>query len=236
MIKAIFFDLDGTLLPMKEEEFAKVYFSSLSQKMIPYGYETEKLITTILNGTKAMFLNDGKMTNEQVFWNYFESVYGKEKLKDKPIFDHFYENEFKKTKSECKENPLARSIVDFCHENFQYVILSTNPIFPLVGTLTRMSFVHLKKEDFDWITSYENSCFTKPNPKYFMEILNHFHLEPQEVLLFGNNTYEDGECALAAHIKCYLVGDYIIESPHSTHHFLKLKMTDIIPLLKTYIK
>lgn len=69
-----------------------------------------------------------------------------------------------------------------------------------------------------------------------MEILNHFHLEPQEVLLFRNNTYEDGECALVAHIKCYLVGDYIIESTHSTYHFFKLKTTDIIPLLKTYIK
>ncbi len=235
MIKAIFFDLDGTLLPMEENQFAQAYFSSLSKKMVPYGYDPKQLVDTLLQGTKAMFFNDGSKSNEQVFWQYFETVYGKEKLKDKPIFDAYYAHEFKQMKKVCGDNLLAKKIVRFCREHFQYVILSTNPIFPLVGTLTRMEFVGLRKEDFDWITSYENSSFTKPNPQYFISLLNRFHLKPEEVILFGNNTYEDGQCAMQAHIQCYLVGNYIIEDPHATHAFKKIKMEEVIPLLQKFI-
>lgn len=38
MIKAILFDLDGTVLPMNEEEFTKGYFGLLCKKLVSYGY------------------------------------------------------------------------------------------------------------------------------------------------------------------------------------------------------
>lgn len=39
MIKAVLFDLDGTLLPMDEEAFTKGYFGLLYRNAEPYGYE-----------------------------------------------------------------------------------------------------------------------------------------------------------------------------------------------------
>ena len=110
MIKAVFFDLDGTLLPLNEDDFGKLYFSLLSQKMIPYGYDQKELISIIWQGTKLMYLNDGKKTNYDVFWEFFANHYGNEKLKDRPIFDSFYTNEFKQTKIACKDNPLAKKV------------------------------------------------------------------------------------------------------------------------------
>ena len=82
MLKAVFFDLDGTLLPLNEEEFTKIYFGLLSKRMIPLGYEPEELISVIWAGTKAMYKNDGIKTNEEVFWDVFKSHYGIEKMKD----------------------------------------------------------------------------------------------------------------------------------------------------------
>ena len=38
--------------------------------------------------------NDGKVSNAEVFWKYFASVYGEKKLKDKASFDEFYLNDF----------------------------------------------------------------------------------------------------------------------------------------------
>lgn len=35
MIKAILFDLDGTLLPMDQDEFTKGYFNLLAAKLAP---------------------------------------------------------------------------------------------------------------------------------------------------------------------------------------------------------
>ena len=48
MLKAVLFDLDGTLLPMDQDAFVEGYFGLLARKMIPYGYEPEKLVKAIL--------------------------------------------------------------------------------------------------------------------------------------------------------------------------------------------
>ena len=52
-----------------------------------------------------------------------------------------------------------------------------------------MSYVGLTFDDFDYVTTYENSHNCKPNPQYFIDLLNKFNLKPSEVILFGNNTY-----------------------------------------------
>lgn len=235
MIKAIFFDLDGTLLPLNEEEFTKLYFGLLCKRMAPFGYNPDELVSVIWKGTKAMYVNDGKHSNEEVFWKVFEEHYGVEKLKDKDKIDEFYTNEFKLTKKVCGENPKALDIVKYCKEHNLRIILSTNPIFPKTGTLTRMSFIGLEENDFDFVTSYENSSFSKPNPKYFQTLLDKFNLKSDEVILFGNNTYEDGECAYQCGIKCYMVGNFVIESSKSTHQFEHIRMEDVTKVIEYYL-
>ena len=232
MLKAVFFDLDGTLLPFDENEFTKMYFQLLVQKVAPLGYEPKKLIGTIWEGTKRMMQNDGDYTNEEVFWKYFEEVYGKEHLKDQKIFEDFYRNEFLNTKSICKENPYVRKIIDFCKENDLFVILSTNPIFPKIATLGRMNFVGLKEEDFDYISTYENSYYSKPNANYFIDLLIKFDLSPDEVIVFGNNEVEDGLCGNQAGLEVYMVGDYVIENPKPTKKFDHISLDYIIPTIE----
>ena len=61
-IKAVLFDLDGTLLPMDQDVFTKGYFKFLIKKAAPYGYEPEKLISSIWQGTAAMVKNTGPVT------------------------------------------------------------------------------------------------------------------------------------------------------------------------------
>ncbi len=210
MLKAIFFDLDGTLLPMNEDEFTRLYFDLISEKVKLLGYEKEKLIACIWQGTKLMYKNDSDKTNEEVFWKYFTEVYGIDKLKDKVIFDDFYLNEFKQTEKICGKNPFAQSIIKYAKKIVEKVILTTNPIFPLNGIKTRMEMVGLKSDDFDYITSYENSYHCKPSPKYFQDVLTKFDLKSDEVILFGNNDIEDYLCAKEIGIKCYLVGENLI--------------------------
>ena len=207
MLKAVLFDLDGTLLPMNEEEFTKGYFGLLCKKVVPYGYDTNELTTTIWQGTKAMIKNDGEKTNEEVFWEEFEKVYGKDKLKDKNIFDEFYVTDFKKTQVFCGENGEAKEVVTFAKIKNLKVILASNPLFPRAGMLTRMKFVCLEEKDFDYITSYENSHYAKPNPKYYEEILKKNNLRADEVIYFCNSGKEDVEPSSACGIKSYLVGN-----------------------------
>lgn len=236
MLKAVFFDLDGTLLPLNEDEFTKLYFGMLCQRMAPFGYKPEELVNVIWAGTKKMYMNDGTKTNEEVFWDTFVEFYGTDKLKDKDSVDEFYTHEFKQTKNSCDENPYVLDIIKCCHDLNLITVLSTNPIFPKVGTMTRMSFIGLNESDFDYITTYENSNFCKPNPAYFKMLLDKFNLKSDEVILFGNNTYEDGECAYACGIKCYMVGDYIINHSKTVHQFEHIKMSEVINVIKSYCK
>ena len=67
MLKLVLFDLDGTLLPMDQDLFVKYYFGGLAKRLSQYGYEPNKLISGVLEGTKAMIKNDGSKTNEEVF-------------------------------------------------------------------------------------------------------------------------------------------------------------------------
>ena len=236
MLKAVFFDLDGTLLPLNEKQFVKVYFGSLYLKVKDLGYDKDLLINTIWKGTDLMYKNDGQKTNEEVFWDYFESVYGKERLKDKAYFDDFYTHEFNNVKQVTSPNPLAKPIVDYVNSKDLMAVLSTNPIFPKDGTVTRMGFVGLKEDDFKFITTYENSHYSKPNPKYFIEIMNKLNLKPEEVILFGNNDYEDYYCALQCGIKCFLVGDYLILHEDKIKDCPKIKMEDVIPTIESFLK
>lgn len=231
MLKAVFFDLDGTLLPLNEDEFLKMYFKLMSGKMINYGFEPKALIDNIWNGTKLMYKNDGAKTNEEVFWDYFASVYGKDVLNMKDEFDKFYTNEFKQLIACCEENKLAKEIVDYVNDNNLLCVLSTNPIFPKVGTLTRMGFIGLEESDFEFVTAYENYNFTKPNPMYFKGLLDKYNLKPEEVILFGNNEYEDAWCANQVGIKTYMVGNYLITSDKLEKKVDVLKMEEVIPAI-----
>ena len=78
MLKAVFFDLDGTLLRFDENKFLKMYFQLLCEKTAKIGYEPKKLIDTIWKGTALMYHNNGEKTNEVVFWEAFQEEYGKE--------------------------------------------------------------------------------------------------------------------------------------------------------------
>lgn len=154
-----------------------------------------------------MIKNDGTITNEEAFWRVFEKQYGERSLKDKKVFDEFYQIDFSNTKMFCGENEYAKQIVDLAKARGFKTILSSNPIFPKLAMVTRAGFVGLGEQDFDYITSYENSHYSKPNPKYFEEILKTNNLKPDEVVLFGNSQEEDIQPATSIGIKCYLVGD-----------------------------
>ena len=67
MVQAVLFDLDGTLLPMVQEEFIKGYFGALCRRFAPKGYEPKRMIDTLWKGTAAMVRNDGACPNRDRF-------------------------------------------------------------------------------------------------------------------------------------------------------------------------
>lgn len=191
MINTILFDLDGTLLPMDQDEFVHDYFRRLAQKVAPLGYAPKELVDTVWAGTKAMVENDGTKSNEDAFWAVFVRRYGAEALRDRPVFDDFYRVEFQGSASVCGRNPAARETVEALRAKGFRLALATNPLFPEVATRSRVRWAGLEPEWFEYITTYENSRYCKPNPAYYDDILRRLDCNGGECLMVGNDVGED---------------------------------------------
>ena len=209
-ITTILFDLDGTLLPMDNDEFTKGYFKLLVKKLAPYGYEPQKLIDGIWSGTAAMVKNDGTKTNEQAFWEKFSEVFGEKALADKPLFDEFYEKEFQNAKEICGYNPKAAIAVHTIKEMGFRIALATNPIFPSIATESRISWAGFDPNDFELYTTYENIGYCKPNPEYYKELARRLGVSPEQCLMVGNDVTEDMETAQNAGMSVFLLTDCLI--------------------------
>lgn len=207
--KAVFFDLDGTLLPMDQDVFVKSYMKRLAAHLAPHGYEPERLVKTIWGGTEAMVRNNGEKTNEGVFWDYFSGVFGERAREDEVIFEEFYRLGFPKVAESCGFNPRAAEAIAILREKGIRRVLATNPIFPAIATEQRIKWAGLERNDFELVTTYENSRHAKPNPAYYADILGTIGLSPEECLMVGNDVGED-MIASSLGMKVFLVTDDLI--------------------------
>ncbi len=191
MITTVLFDLDGTLLPMDQELFTKSYFTLLTAKLAPYGYEPKALIDAIWAGTAAMVKNDGSRSNEAAFWDRLAAIYGEGVRADEPKFADFYAHEFQQARSSCGFAPRAAEIVRSLKGRGLRTALATNPIFPAIATHSRIRWAGLEPEDFELCTTYEDSTFCKPNPDYYREIVRKLGVRAEDCLMVGNDATED---------------------------------------------
>lgn len=208
-IKAVLFDLDGTLVPMDQDVFVGDYFKRISTKLALYGYDPKQFIDTIWKGTYAMIKNNSDKCNEEVFWDCAKTVYGEKILDDKPLFDEFYEQEFDKVKAVCGYNPEAKDTVKRLKEMGYRVALATNPIFPERATRWRIGWAGLTPDDFEFYTTYENINSCKPNPAYYIECAARIGCKPEECLMVGNDVGDD-MVAERVGMKVFLLTDCLI--------------------------
>ena len=190
-LKAILFDLDGALLPVDQDVFTKQYFKLLAGKMSNYGYEPNKLIESVLARTTDMVKNNGEESNEKIFWKRFFSIYGNKAEDDMALFNEFYAADFQKLKDVCGFNDKVKGVIEQIKQTGVRLVVATNPLFPRLATESRIRWAGLEPNDFELVTTYENSCYSKPNPNYYLDIVKKLGLNANECLMVGNNVKED---------------------------------------------
>ncbi|MBQ3493907.1 MAG: HAD-IA family hydrolase [Clostridia bacterium] len=217
MIKYILFDLDATLLPLRQDEFLYTYLDLVSDKLAQHGYDKQKMVESIKLGLYAMMNNDGTITNEQAFWNCYTKIYGEEAKADEVVFDDFYRNEFNIAKKKCSfENPQIPQMVKKLKQDGFILAIATNPVFPTIATYNRINWANLNVEDFEFFTTYEHHSFCKPNPMYYVEVLKRLGAKPEECLMVGNDVEED-MVAEKAGIKVFLLTDCLVNHKNQTY-------------------
>lgn len=211
MLNTFMFDLDGTLLPMEQEQFLEAYFQSLAIKLVTYGHEPQRMIKAVWAGTKAMMNNDGSMTNQQRFWEVFAGILGEEVRELEPVFEDYYRTEFDIARKATRTNPIAAECIRVLKEKGYKLILATNPLFPWIATQIRILWAGLQPEDFELITTYENYSYCKQNLVYYKSILEQTGKRAEECIMVGNDIRED-MCVAQLGMETYLLKDCMINS------------------------
>lgn len=208
-IDAVLFDLDGTLIFLEQSSFLSEYIKSISSFVANYGLDPKRFVDSVMYGTHFMLNNDGSLLNSDIFWEKFFESYGEREKSEEiiKISDEYYVTKFKELKDFTRYNANAKTAVELAHRNGRKVVLATNPVFPMTAQLERLSWAGLSQDDFDLVTSYENSSYCKPDPDYYFEICKKIGIDPHNALMVGNDEREDMKAATEAGLMGYLSTD-----------------------------
>jgi FMN phosphatase YigB (HAD superfamily) len=204
-------DLDGTLLQISQKEFIDAYFAKLMKVFLRLGMDAEMSVKAVWAGTKAMMLNDGSKLNTHRFWETFAQTLQltEEQLRKVELAcDNFYINEFDEVKAVIKPNDISKRLVKAMAKKGYTLVLATNPLFPACAVETRLGWIGLEPDDFEYITHYANSTYCKLNPGYYNEIFDKINRLPGQCFMAGNNPAED-MCAGLLGAEIFLVTDYL---------------------------
>ena len=206
-ITTVLFDLDGTLLPMDQDQFVKMYFGLLARTLTPD--DPEAMIKAVWVGTRAMMTNDGSRTNEEAFWDTYCQLLGEDRRNDEPAFRSFYENQFELVRNACGFHPKAAETIALVKAKGLKTALATNPLFPRIATQARARWAGLDLGDFELYTTYEDYSHCKPDPRYYQAVLDKLGLTAEECLMVGNDAEEDTAAAKLG-IRVFLLTDCLI--------------------------
>ncbi len=208
--RAIFFDLDGTLLPMDMDEFLHRYYHALGEFVAKRGHDPHIFSEALNSGVNAMIMHDDTATNAEAFWNRFFHYYHEDEHDWHELLDEFYGTAFGKIGADCEPNPASAEAVGILREKGYPLVLTTMPLFPRQALIWRLQWAGIDPAAFARMTDYENSSSVKPSLSYYEQNLRACHLEGSDVLMVGNNTVEDYAISeLGADV--YLITDHLLD-------------------------
>ena len=208
--RAVFFDLDGTLLPMDLGEFMQSYFQRLAEYVAAHGIDPETFTAGLKAGIKAMASHDDGRLNSEAYWGAFFEVVDEDAADWTPFINEFYEHDFGTIGEGVVADPDAARAIAALRSKGYPLVLATMPMFPLRAVKWRLSWAGIDADAFERITNYENSTSVKPKLAYYAENLRAAGLRGEDVLMVGNNTKEDLAC-LDLGIDAYLVTDHLLD-------------------------
>ncbi len=207
----VFFDLDGTLLPLDTSEFMKTYTASLGAYAHDNGMDAQATMDALFKGVMAMAENDGSRSNHDLFWETFSRVAGVDAQQTEPLFDEYYRTRFDEVARVATPSPESARAIAALKERGYTLAITTMPMFPLEAVHARIRWAGLDPDDFLFVTDYATAHSIKPKPAYYEEALRRAGVDASEVLMVGNHTREDGG-AYRVGTDIYFVTDHVIES------------------------
>lgn len=207
-MKAILFDLDGTLLPIDIEQFMNLYFYEMYKNFEDI-LDRETLVNHVMKATAIMVKDTSLRTNEEVFMDAYEMLIGSDISDHKARWDKFYAGSYKNVQASSKTSAEMIEAVSLLKVKGYQLVLVTNPLFPEYAITQRIGWAGLSVDDFDYVTSFEKNSACKPQLRIYEEVMSHMSLKAEACMMVGNDVQEDmiaGRLGMAT----YLVTEHIL--------------------------
>ena len=211
-IRAVLFDLDGTLLQVEMAEFIPRYIAGLAENFSDL-VSAKKFKKSLLNGIRELITGAANgATNEERLMTTLERDLSISARDFHQRLGSFREQGVEFLADLVTDIPAGRAAVEHCQTQNQTLVLATNPVFPMFMIDARRRWSGLCSTPFDHVTSYENSSYCKPSLAYFEEVAEKIGVPAKQCLMIGNDSSHD-LAAMGVGMTTYLVDTYLVERP-----------------------
>ena len=166
----------------------------------------ETLIMKLLLSTQMLVNNNGQMSNAEYFMSSFSEGYEGYKEEIWKRFIKFYETEFDRFQALVSATPGVREVFVKLKEMGVKLVIASNPIWPQIVQMKRLSWAGLGDWNFELVTHIENMSYCKPQIEYYWEICQKINEKPEGCLMVGNDPVNDLVVAKIG-MKTFLVTD-----------------------------
>ena len=213
-LRAVLFDLDGTLLDNEMDIFI-THFLRRFAPHLAHRVPPEKFVPAWMHALQAMLHNtDAALTNQEVFdLNFYPRI---DALRDElqPAVQAFYATSYRSLRSLVHPRPGAHETVEALLDAGLKIAIATNPIFPQVAVEQRLEWAGIGDLPLALVTSSENMHAAKPSLHYYLEILERIDCEPSECLMIGDDFINDIQPANRLGLRTYWVNTSTTTPPN----------------------
>ena len=184
-------DLDNTLLTNDMNQFLPPYFALAQRRLEPLAQGTD-LRQILVDSVQAALANQElTVTNMTAFMAEFSRYLGYPAQTLQQILETFYRKDYPQLRQYTGYRPEAPQVVDHLLAKGYTVAIATNPLFPKSAIEQRLDWAGVGDFPYAHITTMENSHFSKPDPRYYQEILGAVEAKPESTWMVGDNPTHD---------------------------------------------
>lgn len=203
-VRAVLFDLDGTLLGVDMQQFIPAYLDGLAVRLADLAHRRQ--VARVMREAVIDILTrvDGRQTLEERMLVYLKEHLEIPAERYQAALDAFCQENLDELHPLIQGHPLATELLAASQARGWQIVLATNPIFPRRIIDARIAWAGLDANQFTFITDYETSRHCKPHREYFHEVLDRLKLPPEACLMVGNDTQHDMAAGRAGLLTCLL--------------------------------
>ncbi|NMP24374.1 HAD family hydrolase [Sulfobacillus harzensis] len=190
MLKAVLFDLDGTLLDIDGDAFLEDYMAQLARYLHPW-VDADAFVQALWSAAAgALAAAHPQKTNRAALMDALGESLGVSPAELSRRIDAFSLSEAAKILPGGRPMPGSRRAVAAAQARGLKIAVATTPIYHSAVVHNRLDRAQL--DDVNWDVIATDQFFsTKPYPAYFLEVAERLGVSPESCLMVGDNPFDD---------------------------------------------